>query len=510
MPGVEEPTPAGPRKTEDALEIGARLLEPPSPAMVKTAFAAELGEGRALAAELGLADLAHTVMSIETGIVPPGPGGALLKALLELQSKPEMLPGDPELGNLYTNREAWLSERTDAAGWLGSGRARREANTVAYLLAVRARLLELTGAAVELGRALAQRALELKDTLVPDYTYLRAAQPTSLGHTLLATAYGVLRDLGRLRALHQRLDQCPAGCGSANGSRLPQDRRRLSELLGFGTVCEHARDAMWQADVALEAAAVVTAAMVNANRLAEDLLFFGAEEVGLVELADSHSRASRILPQKRNPYALTHVRAIAHRALGAQTAVASAGRTPSGQIDSRLVAYAEVPNTFRAADGALRLLAEVVHSLRANGERGAALLASGQTFATDLAEVLVLEGGLDYRSAHRAVGTLLRELPPGGGRGAVTAERLGSVASRLAGRPIHVSARAVASALDPRQAVLERSGPGGASPEEVQAMAWRCQSALEEYDAWRLKTAQRALGAERRLLECAQSLASLA
>jgi argininosuccinate lyase len=507
MSGAELEEVAASRRAEEALEIGARLGAPPTPTLVETAFAAELEDQRPLAAGLDLADLAHAVMTVETGIVPAAPGGALLAALLELQAHPQALRADPALGDLYTNREAWLAERTPAAGWLGAGRARREATTVAYQLTVRAGLLRLAGALVELGRALARRALELRDALVPDYTYLRAAQPSSLGHTLLAPAQGVLRDLDRLRALHRRLDRCPAGCGSANGSRLPQDRRRLAALLGFEGAAEHARDAMWQADLALEATGVVAAAMINGDRLAEDLLFLSAEEVGLVELADGHARASKILPQKRNPYALAHVRAVTHRALGAQAAVASAGRTPSGQLDSRLVAYAEVPRALAASAGALRLLAEVVGGLRHDPARGAAVLAAGQTWSTDLAEVLVLEGGLDYRAAHRAVGTLVRELPPGSGAAAVTAERLCAVAGRLEGRPVHVTPASVAQALDPRQAVLERSGPGGAAPEEVQAMAWRCESALLEHEAWRARAEQRAGEAARALGERARALA---
>jgi argininosuccinate lyase len=490
-----------------ALEIGARLAEPPAASTVEIAFAAELEGERALAPGLGLADLAHTIMTVEVGIVPAAEGRALLAALLALQAHPEALALDPALGDLYTNREAWLAARTPAAGWLGAGRARREATTVAHRLAVRAGLRALAGALAGFVRALAARAVDLREALCPDYTYLRPGQPSSLGHALLAPAFGALRDLERLRALYARLEGSPAGCGSANGSRLPLDRERLAALLGLSAPAEHARDAMWQADLAIEAMGVAVAAAVNADRLAEDLFFLSADEVGLVALSDAHARASKILPQKANPYALAHVRAVAHRVLGGQAAVASAGRTPSGQIDSRLVPYAELPRALADVAGALRLLGDVVAGLRHDPDRGPALLAAGCTWATDLAEVLVIEGGLDFRAAHAAVGALVRELPAGERSAAAVAARLSAVAGRQAGRAVPIRAASVAQALDPRQAVRERSGRGGAAPDEVQAMAARCRAAAGEAEAWREAAARRADDAEAALVALARKLA---
>ena len=90
-----------------------------------------------------------------------------------------------------------------------------------------------------------------------DYTYLQPAQPTTFGHYLLGFAYPLLRDLERLQALFNRTNQSPAGCGSVNGSRLPQNRKRLAELLGFDGLAQHARDAMWQPDSPIETLSVV-------------------------------------------------------------------------------------------------------------------------------------------------------------------------------------------------------------------------------------------------------------
>src|SRR6185295_11708453 len=117
----------------------------------------------------------------------------------------EEFPLDPTLEDVYSNREAWVRVRDEAvAGWLGAGRPRREPATIAYRIAVRERLLELAGAIVQAGEALVAQAAQHADTIVPDYTYLQPATPTSLAHYLLSFAYPLLRDLERLRAAFAR------------------------------------------------------------------------------------------------------------------------------------------------------------------------------------------------------------------------------------------------------------------------------------------------------------------
>ena len=501
MPSAE--TPVG-----RALEIGARLAAPPDPAMVSAAFAGELEGQKGLAAGMGLADLAHTVMLIEQGVIAKEPGAALLGALLELQRGPEGFTLDPALGDLYTNREAWISERTEAAGWLGAGRARREATTTAWHLAVRSSVLDLAAALAGCGEALCRKAAALRDALAPDYTYLQAAQPTSFGHYLVTFAFPILRDLDRLRSLHGRIDRSPAGCGSANGSRLPQDRARLSELLGFAGPVVHARDAMWQADAPIECLGAVVAALINLDRLAEDLFFFATAESGLVELSDAHARASKILPQKKNPYALAWVRAVANEMIGVQAAVAASGRTPSGQIDNRLLAYREVPRALASAAGAARLLAGVIDGLRFDAARAAERLARSFTAATDLSEVLVLETGLDYRAAQRVIGALARALEESGRRAAsVTPFDVSAAAERTLGKPIAVGAHAIARALDPARAVAARTGIGGAAPEPLEAMIAACRASLAEQNAFCSGAAAAALRSEQALLLRASALA---
>src|SRR5262249_9815222 len=151
---------------------------------------------------------------------------------------------------------------------------------------------ELVAAALDLAEV-------QRNTLFPDYTYLQPAQPTTFGHYLLTFVAPAVRDLDRTRAAFANANASPAASGSVNGSRLPLARARLAARLGFDSVIPHTRDAMWQPDGPIEIGALLAAALVNLDRLAEDLQLFATAEFGILELADRHTRTSVIMPQKK-------------------------------------------------------------------------------------------------------------------------------------------------------------------------------------------------------------------
>jgi argininosuccinate lyase len=472
---------------------------------VQTAFARELADQLALFRGMSLADMAHTIMLIEAGVIPPAEGSALLDALLSLHRYPSDFNPTPELGDLYTNREDWLALRTTAVGWLGAGRARRESTTTGYRITVRSDILAFTSALMKAGVALVERASEYRSALMADYTYLQPAQPTTFGHYLLGFAYPLLRDLERLKALFNRTNQSPAGCGSVNGSRLPQNRERLAELLGFDGLAQHARDAMWQPDGPIETLSVVVSALVNLARLAEDLQIFATAEFDLVELADGHARASVIMPQKKNPYSLAYVRGATNELIGMQTSASTLGRTPSGQVDNRIFMYGDVPRALELATGVATLMSGVLAGMSFHSSIAKARLSLGFTTATDLAETITLEAGLDFRTAHRIVGRLVRDASQTNrAMSELTTADLDVAAQAILNRPLHLSEAAFAHATDPATAVAARRGSGGAAPGPLSDMLAECQSALDACATWYDTTTAKISAAEEALIQLAQ------
>jgi argininosuccinate lyase len=477
---------------------------------VQSACRHETGDAAILWRGMSLADLAHVVMLMEVQVLPADVGARLLPLLLELHRLPaEAFTPDPTLGDLYSNREAWISGRDpEAAGWLSAGRARREASTIGYHVAVRGRLLELTGALTDLALAILDQAAAHVETLMPDYTYLQHAHPTTFAHYLTSFVYPMLRDLERLQACFRRVNVSPGGGGSINGSRLPLDRRRLASLLGFDDVVPNPRDAMWQADGPVEVLAAVVALLLNLDRLAEDLMIWTTQEFGLVELADRHSRCSVIMPQKKNPYALAFVRGVTGVMIGRLASMAGVGKTPSAQVDNRIFAYGEVPRSLDQALEVVRLLTGVMRELSVNAEVMARRVGEGYAQATDLAEVIMRQEGLNYRDAHRVVALVVRlALERGLSMREVGSELIDEAARRLFGRPLSLSRDLIAEAVDPARAVASRVGQGGAAPESTRNMIAECREAVSFSEDWCMATRSIVATAEDHLVEHAALLA---
>lgn len=497
------------REIKGHLGLGDRLKEGPAPELIASAFALEAGDGPLLNHGMSLADLAHAVMLIETGLVPAEAGAKLLAALLALHdTPPAQIPFDPARGDAYNNREYLLRRQApEVAGWLQAGRPRREVSTLAYLLVVRERLLTLTGALLNLMDALLTLAQANLRTLMPDYTYLQTAHPTTLAHYLLTFVQPMTRDLARLRAAFERVNLSPAGAGSTNGSRLPLNRERLAGLLGFDGLALHARDAMWQPDGPIEVMSAIVALLANAGRLAEDLQIWATAEFNFIELADRHSRISVIMPHKKNPYSLAFVRGLAREMVGRLAGAAAHQLTPSGQVDNRIFDYGGVPHSLAQAAQASQLLAGTVAGLTVNREVMAHRAAQGYGSATDLAESIMLAARLDAHTAHRIVGQAVRMALQAGQP--IDADLLNRAAADVIGRSLDLSPEQIAAATDPQAIIETRAGPGGAAPQAVEAMIGAFRAAAGEAAAWRNQTETQLAAATTQLIETARELAAL-
>lgn len=490
---------------------GARLKEGPARELVEASFAREIADAPILYRGLSLADLAHVVMLMEVGVVPDGPGRELLGHLLELHEVPlEDFPLNPTLEDVYSNREAWVKTRDEAvAGWMGAGRPRREPATIAYRIAVRDRLLDLAAATIAAAEALVAQAERHPDTVMPDYTYLQPATPTSLAHYLLSFAYPLLRDLDRLREAFARNNECPGGIGNINGSRLPLDRVRLAALLAFDRPIQNTRDAMWQVDQPIEIVTQALTHLLHLDRLAEDLQIWNTQEFGLVELADRHARISMIMPQKKNPYSLAFVRGITGSVMGRLVSMTAVGKTPSAQMDNRIFALGEVPRALDDAVRTARLMAGVLEGVRFDTDRMRERAGKGFTQAMDLAELVMQSEGLSYRQAHRLVALAVRlEIEADASADSVSPERLDAAAQEVLGRSLSIDASALQSLRDPAEVVGTRNGLGGAAAEPVAQMIQECREALGRHSSWRQATADRLRTQEEALVDLARERAA--
>jgi argininosuccinate lyase len=494
----------------EELGRGGRLRGSAAGELVTAAFAAESAHGPKLAHGLSLADLAHAVALVEGGDLAGEDAASLLRGLLGLHEIPgEAFPWDPALGDAFNSREAELERRVgrSAAGWLSAGRPRREAFRVALRLTARTGVLEVHGALVDQAAALARHARATKTALATDYTYLQPAQPTTVGHLLLAYAFPALRDAARSQRSHEALGASVAGAGGSAGSRWALDRERLAELLGSEELVVHAKDAAWQSDVYVDLLSALAIAATHQSELGQDFEIYASQEVGLLELADAHSRASALMPQKKNPYALAAIRTQAAQAAADVAGAFVVLHTGSARTDHFHLLNGLVPRALDEAAAIARLTASVLEGIELRPARFEQIARESFVVAADVADVLALSGELDYRSAHKVVGRAVRDLleadePPS----ALTPERLAAAAEAVTGSVVAVDAATLEAALDPAACAAARRQTGSSSEAAMDAMLGTIDAELAAHARWNDAAREHERAAETALLERAREL----
>jgi argininosuccinate lyase len=445
----------------------------PAPELVASGFALENADAPILHRGYNLADMAHVLDLAERRIIPEHAQRALLALLLAAYgTEAADFPYDPAFGEPYNSRERFFVERIgDTAGWLHAGRPRREAARIALRLHLRAQIAHLVLAVARFVEETVGQSRRHVHTLMADQTYLQKAQPSTFGHYLLSFAQPALRDAHRLLAELTEINASPGGAGCVNGTRLLHDRSALARSLGFDTVIAHTRDAMWRVDDLIAVLAIGTSMISNQSKLAEDLEIFSSSEFNFVDLDDGYSRSSVLMPQKRNPYALSIVRGASGVLIGRLTGFLAVTKSPSARSDNFIFAYGEVP---RALDLALRvtdLMSGVVGTLQVNPDRLSEELVRGYTQATDLAEHLTQIRDIDYRTAYFVVGDVVRDASRAGIPGLeLTAQMVNDAALRRTGARWGLLDTDLQAVLDPARIVASRQAVGGAAAEPVLRM----------------------------------------
>jgi argininosuccinate lyase len=478
--------------SSDYLGLGGRLDSGPSPLLIQTGFANESRQARHLHSGFGQADLAHVLALRDAGALPEAAGARLLAALVELdRHRPEDLAYDPADGDAYNSREQMLRERVGAdAGWLSLGRTRREAGRVAFYLATRAALLQLHDAVAELAETAVTRALGNLESWWADLTYWQPAQVSTFGHYLLSVGHEASRHLDRIEAAWARCGLVPVAAGGVAGTTVPVSRADYLRRLGLDGAATTSRDAMWSVDGLLDVGFAADHAAITASRLAEDFMLFASAPFGYLRLDAAHCRASVYLPQKRNPYALSVVRGGAGVITGRVAGLVTSVRTASAQTDNWIYNYGEVLETVELTRQLVALLGEVLGRAEFDTASMAERALDGFTEAADLAEHLVADGRMDYRSAHSLVAAAT-----------TAAERQGD--TRLSPADYEDLARRSGVAVrpvDPRSLVLARAHDGSAAPSQVQASATRLRQHVATRRAWRADAAHTAGEAAARLV----------
>lgn len=408
-------------------------------------------------------DRAHLVMLVEAGVVSKPAANQIFDALDDIEALG--FDGLTPSVDAHVTTEQAVIDRTgeEVGGRLHTARSRNDKFATWVRLAIRSELLKLCEAVLSLRRVLLTRARETADWLCSAYTCLQRAQPTTLGHHLLAYEGVFQRDFERLRDSYSRVNANPLGSAAVAGTGFDIDRDRTTELLGFDRPVRNSMDAVATRDVSIEAVASTANLMTSVSRLCEELVRWSSYEFGFVELDDSFTGTSSIMPQKRNPYAAEIVRSKATTVAGGLQSLLSLMKgLPMAYNQDFQEATRLTRRSLEDANDSTRIVSAAVDTATFNRRELAGSVDGGFACATELADTIVRETGYSFRTAHRVVASVAASASVEDG---VDVETVCEAAREITGDDLTLDAEQVENALNPRANVARRDSLGG--PGEV-------------------------------------------
>jgi argininosuccinate lyase len=452
---------------------------------------------------------AHLVMLASQGIVSADDAHAVRMALDALsQTDLGNVHYDGTCEDLFFFVERLIVSRCgeDAAGRLHTARSRNDIDMTMYRMRQREFILGVAAATFDLRQTLLDLADRHRQTVFTVHTHTQRAQPTTVAHYTLAVVEQLERDGARLRAAYDRTNRNPLGACAITGTGFPIDRELTSALLGFEGPTGNTYGSIASVDYLLESASAVAVLLAGIGRFAQDLLLWSTAEFGYLRFGDGFVQASSIMPQKRNPVAIEHVRAISSKGFAqAQAVLTAVHNTPFGDIvDTEDDLQPLVFSMFRDATRAVSLTAAAMASVEFDAERLEGRAAEGWTTLTELADTMTRDHRIPFRAAHAIASRLVAARACGEEQ--PLAALLTKISRELLGRPLEYSAAALEEILSPRHFVAIRRTPGGPSPDETARAGRAAREQLEADKRWWSSATEVLRAAERRLAERSQAI----
>ena len=428
---------------------------------------------------------AHCLMLARQGLIGEDDAREILRGLQAAREDWEAgrLVLRPELEDVHMNVEQYVHDRAgrEMGGRLHTARSRNDQVLCDCKLCLRGRLLDVAAGVADLQRALLGRAAEHVETVMPGFTHTQHAQPITAGFWLSAHASALARDGERLREAFARTNTSPLGACALAGTSFETDRAFTARLLGFEGVHEHSLDLISSRDFVAESIAAAAILMSNLSKLAEEIILFTTHEYRMVELDDQFAFGSSIMPQKKNPCVAELARARTGVVYGRLMQVLTMMKaTPLGY--NRDVQEDKPPlwEAMDCTEDTLAVLAGATQALKLNEERMRELAGAYFEAATELANFLVREKGLPFRSAHSIIGGVVLKLA--GEK--KTFEEHARVRELLAAEGLETDAQALREVLDPACIVRAQRSLGSTEPGEVRRMIGDLQASAEGLAEW--------------------------
>jgi argininosuccinate lyase len=437
-------------------------------------------------------DRAHLVMLVETGILDRHVAGRIAGALeaIDREIDPSTLVYTGEVEDFFFLIEKELKARigVDIAGRLHTARSRNDIDHTLFKLGLKEKIDGLMVKARALLAAMIDAADRNKATLIVAYTHGQPAQPSTFGHYLSAAIEVLIRDIERFAEARQIVDLSSMGAAAITTSGFPIDRARVAQLLGFSAAQRNSYSCIAAVDYTTSTYSAIELMFLHLGRLIQDFQFWTSFEVGQIYVPNALVQISSIMPQKRNPVPIEHLRHLASQTFGrARTVIDVMHNTPFTDMnDSEGETQGMGYEAFTSASRVLDLLAALIAQISIDPERVDQNIRRSCITITELADSLVRIEGLSFREAHEIAAATARSVVatkgdlPNNGYGPFV-----EAFQHSTSRNPSVDLEKFREIVSPEHFVTVRSRFGGPAPEPMQAAlsAYRERLAVFEAEA---------------------------
>ena len=373
-------------------------------------FGASLPVDKALYAQDIAGSKAHANMLVKVGVISEEDAQQIVAGLDRV--KADIESGDFSFDindeDIHMSVEkALTADIGDAGARLHTGRSRNDQVATDTRLYAKQRATDLMRANVALRYALIGQAEANFDVILPGYTHMQHAQPVLFSHHMLAYVWMLARDYRRLQAARDAADACPLGAAALAGTTYPLDRQMTARELGFASVIPNSLDAVSDRDFLLDLDYACAVSCMHLSRLCEELVLWSSSEFGFVELSDSFSTGSSIMPQKKNPDFAELIRGKTGRVIGnlVSLLVTMKALPLAYNKDLQEDKYGAI-DSAKTLEDCLQCAAGMIETMHIKPENMLRQAKLGHLAATDVADYLAKKG-LPFRRAHEVVGHLV-------------------------------------------------------------------------------------------------------
>jgi argininosuccinate lyase len=431
-------------------------------------------------------------------------------------AKDHLVNPRPEYHGMRALEKIVMEEHGDAAG--GNITIGRTCPSQSQTSAVRYHLLKTLCSTMDVMDVILDVAEENLDAVMPGYTHIRHAQPTTFGHYLLSVFDPLERSLSEIENGFHLMSLNELGCGALAGTSLPIDRDLVTDYLGLDGLIENTNDAVSYTDGYLTLVAALTNLNAVFSRFALDLNIWSSEEYGFLDVPwlrvdpssspddvkwQSHTH-SHFMPNKTNNCpTLERSRVAAAVLAGALSEVAAMGtRCPHADMHEMLHMFESTLRAIQTTHLYMHPYIPALAHMTVNRGRMLAAVKSGWSAATELGNRLVLDHGLDYRTAHDILNDFINASKEAGiSAEAAHVEMFEAAAERIIGRRLGIPEETLRRSLDPEHFVRVTNSKGGVAPEETARMLAARRDAMTEVRQRHEARVEKLENARARLLE---------